>query len=198
MSQPDKYHWDVTQNPRRWVDVNEKKRRDLQRARELKKKPGHEKYTGKNEKARAALKAAAKLAKAPVHKAPMHKAPVKVVKKVVETTIVKKKTVQTRMGHGLPVVPVHKKKTVQTRMGHGLPVVPVHKKVVPVHAPRVPIIPHGFQHHKDPSDVQFAETHSDFVAVPRLSWNGRPITSHESVQQPSHEEPVPQTHIKVI
>ena len=86
-------------------------------------------------------------------------------------------------------------------MGLGLPVT-----VVPVVVPRAPIVPHGFQHHKDPSDVQFAETHSDFVAVPRLSWNenavakfeGRPITSHESVQQPSHEEPVPQTHVKVI
>ena len=95
----------------------------------------------------------------------------------------------------------------QTRMGLGLPVVPVVPvTVVPVVVPRAPIVPHGFQHHKDPSDVQFAQTHSDFVAVPRLSWNenavakfeGRPITSHESVQQPSHEEPVPQTHVKVI
>ena len=102
------------------------------------------------------------------------------------------------MGLGLPIVgaetTIVKKKTAP------LTVVPV------VSVPRAPIVPHGFQHHKDPSDVQFAQTHSDFVAVPRLSWNenavarfeGRPITSHESVQQPSHEEPVPQTHIKVI
>ena len=54
-SHPDKYFWDVTQIPRRWIDKNEKHRRALQRARELKKKPGHEKYVGKNEKARAAL-----------------------------------------------------------------------------------------------------------------------------------------------
>ena len=74
LSHPDKYFWDVTQTPRRWIDVNEKHRRDLARARELKKKPGHEKYTGKDEKARAviaaqkAAKAALKLAKMPLRR----------------------------------------------------------------------------------------------------------------------------------
>ena len=56
------------------------------------------------------------------------------------------------------------------------------------------------------AELHYASTHPGYVTVPRLSWNeeavakfeGRPITSHESVQQPSHEEPVPQTHVRVI
>ena len=253
----DKYYWDVTQSPRRWIDKNEKHRRDLQHARVAKEKKEHVKFVGKNEKARAAIaaqnaaKVALKLAKMKEAQAfrPLTEAEKKdklnleakqwneidsemkaeakrlahIAKRGAETTIVKKAQAVTKKGGplkdlkaerrkawlkaGIDKTTIVKKKTVQTRMGQGLPVVPVVPvTVVPVVVPRAPIVPHGFQHHKDPSDVQFAQTHSDFVAVPRLSWNenavarfeGRPITSHESVQQPSHEEPVPQTHIKVI
>jgi len=243
----DKYYWDVTQSPRRWIDKNEKHRRDLQHARVAKKKQEHVKYVGKNEKARAAIaaqnaaKVALKLAKMKEAQAfrPLTEAEkrdklnleakqwneidsamkaeakrlAQIAKRGAETTIVKKAQAVTKKGGPLKDLKAERRKawlaaghakarTAQTKMGLGLPVT-----VVPVvSVPRAPIVPHGFQHHKDPSDVQFAQTHSDFVAVPRLSWNenavakfeGRPITSHESVQQPSHEEPVPQTHIKVI
>ena len=78
---------------------------------------------------------------------------------------------------------------------------------MPVPAPKkVVVVPPEHQANVAPEELHYASAHPGYVTVPRLTWNeeavakfeGRPITSHESVQQPSHEEPVQQTHIKVI
>ena len=42
LSHPDKYVWDVTQSPRRWIDINEKPRRE--KLARWKKKQEHEKW----------------------------------------------------------------------------------------------------------------------------------------------------------
>ena len=89
------------------------------------------------------------------------------------------------------------------------PVAPVHVKppvVTAIKPKRIVPVPKHEQHHLDPSDVKFAETHPGYVPIPRLSWNedavakmeGRPVTSHAGVEKPPHEADVPQTGIKVI
>ena len=88
------------------------------------------------------------------------------------------------------------------------PVAPVHVKppvVTAIKPKRIVPVPKHEQHHLDPSDVKFAETHPGYVPIPRLSWNedavakmeGRPVTSHAGVEKPPHEADVPQTAIKV-
>ena len=70
------------------------------------------------------------------------------------------------------------------------PVAPVHVKppVVPAIKPkRIVPVPKHEQHHLEPSDVKFAETHPG--SIPRLSCAG--------VEKPPHEADVPQTEIKV-
>ena len=86
------------------------------------------------------------------------------------------------------------------------------KHVPPVHvAPavkpkRILPVPQHEQQHLAPSDVQYAESHPDFVPIPRLSWDedavakmeGRPVpSSHAGVQTPPHEpDPAPPVAIK--
>jgi len=72
--------------------------------------------------------------------------------------------------------------------------------------PKEVVRPPEHMHHVAPSDLAYAGKHPGYVPVARLSWNenavakfeGRPITSHASVEQPSHEAPIPPTHVKVI
>ena len=75
------------------------------------------------------------------------------------------------------------------------------KHVPPVHVPaikpkRIVPVPRHEQQHLDPSDVKYAKSHPDFVAIPRLEWDedavakmeGRPMpSSHGGVQKPPHE-----------
>ena len=84
---------------------------------------------------------------------------------------------------------------------------PVHVPVPAIKPKRIVPVPHHEQQHLDPSDVKYAESHPDFVAIPRLSWDedavarmeGRPVlSSHVGVQKPSHEPdpaPVSYTHL---
>jgi hypothetical protein len=59
--------------------------------------------------------------------------------------------------------------------------------------------PPEHMHHVAPSDLAYAGKHPGYVPVARLSWNENAVaTSHASVEQPSHEAPIPPTHVKVI
>ena len=73
---------------------------------------------------------------------------------------------------------------------------PVHVPVPAVKPKRIVPVPHHEQQHLDPSDVKYAKSHPDFVALPRLEWDedavakmeGRPMpSSHAGVQKPPHE-----------
>ena len=79
------------------------------------------------------------------------------------------------------------------------PVPPVHvraDKPPAIKPKRIVPVPRHEQQHLDPSDVKYAKSHPDFVAIPRLEWDedavakmeGRPMpSSHAGVQKPPHE-----------
>ena len=96
-------------------------------------------------------------------------------------------------------VPVVHKASVVAKAHGDVPVIDKPK-------PKEVVRPPEHMHHVAPSDLAYAGKHPGYVPVARLSWNenavakfeGRPITSHASVEQPSHEAPIPPTHVKVI